>query len=248
MPTTADYLDDLVEQKKALATAISECGIEASEDETLNTLVPKVLNIKSSGDDRAFWNIYQDNGNRIDYNHAFAGVGWNDNTFKPCYDIKPKNAYMMFRESEITSLPEGINFDFSTCSDLSYTFSLCQISKLGTISVINCSSLANTFRSASLLKKIDLLVVDEKNKFSNAFYGCTSLEDIRVSGIIANNGFDISASLLLTVESLNSIINALADKSADKSTTWKVTLGATNLAKLTDEQKAVATNKGWILE
>ena len=45
-----------------------------------------------------------------------------------------------------------------------------------------------------------------------------------------------------------SIINCLKDYSTDTSgTSHTVTLGTTNLAKLTDEQKAIATEKGWSL-
>lgn len=54
-------------------------------------------------------------------------------------------------------------------------------------------------------------------------------------------GIDFSMSPLLTVESLINIINGLATASAT------LTLGSTNLAKLSDEQKAIATNKGWTL-
>lgn len=48
----------------------------------------------------------------------------------------------------------------------------------------------------------------------------------------------------LTVDSLLSLLNALADGVTDK--TCKI--GTTNLAKLTEEQKAIATDKGWTLE
>ena len=65
----------------------------------------------------------------------------------------------------------------------------------------------------------------------------------------------------LTVESLMNIINNLYDWSGNTDgkaplydgtmhsfgTTHKMSFGSTNLAKLTDEQKAVATNKGWTL-
>ena len=46
---------------------------------------------------------------------------------------------------------------------------------------------------------------------------------------------------LLTVESLMSIINALKTTT----TTKKLTLGSTNLAKLTSAQIKIATDKGW---
>ena len=45
MATTADYLNKLVEQKNALADNLVTKGVTATHDETLETLVPKVLNI-----------------------------------------------------------------------------------------------------------------------------------------------------------------------------------------------------------
>lgn len=48
----------------------------------------------------------------------------------------------------------------------------------------------------------------------------------------------------LTLESLLSLLNALADGVTDKT----CTLGAKNLAKLSETQKAIATSKGWTLQ
>lgn len=47
MATTADYLNKLVGQKNALADNLVTKGVTATHDETLETLVPKVLNISS---------------------------------------------------------------------------------------------------------------------------------------------------------------------------------------------------------
>lgn len=55
---------------------------------------------------------------------------------------------------------------------------------------------------------------------------------------------DFSSSSLLTHDSLMSIINKAADVNKNPQT---LTFGATNLAKLTDEEKAIAINKGWTL-
>lgn len=49
MATTAEYLNKLVEQKNALADNLMTKGVTATHDETLETLVPKVLDISSSG-------------------------------------------------------------------------------------------------------------------------------------------------------------------------------------------------------
>ena len=47
MSTTADLLNKLVSQKNTLADNLVEKGVEATHDETLETLVPKVLDISS---------------------------------------------------------------------------------------------------------------------------------------------------------------------------------------------------------
>ena len=45
MATTAEYLNKLVTQKNALADNLVTKGVSATHDETLETLVPKVLEI-----------------------------------------------------------------------------------------------------------------------------------------------------------------------------------------------------------
>lgn len=63
-------------------------------------------------------------------------------------------------------------------------------------------------------------------------------------------GYNVQYMTNLTVESLMNIINGLydfSDGTPHTTANTTMTLGATNLAKLTDEQKAVAIDKGWIL-
>ena len=50
MPTIAQQLQELVNQKAALATNLTAKGVQASSSEKLNTLVPKVLNIPTGTD------------------------------------------------------------------------------------------------------------------------------------------------------------------------------------------------------
>lgn len=50
MATTADYLNKLVSQKNTLADNLVTKGVSASHDETLDTLVPKILEISGSGE------------------------------------------------------------------------------------------------------------------------------------------------------------------------------------------------------
>ena len=102
----------------------------------------------------------------------------------------------------------------------------------------------------------------------NAFYGCTSLIDMTISNTVTKlgksvfincsnltnvtlgsgfncNGLDLSPSTKYSVDTLVAMLTALADRTGQ--TAYILTLGATNLAKLSDAQKAIATNKNWTL-
>ena len=57
--------------------------------------------------------------------------------------------------------------------------------------------------------------------------------------------FNLSNSTLLSESELVKIFNNLADLTNSSSQT--LTLGTTLLAKLTDEEKSIATNKNWTL-
>lgn len=80
------------------------------------------------------------------------------------------------------------------------------------------------------------------NVFDNCFHGCTALTTIN-GGIEARASLDLSPCTQLTHESLMNVINSIQTVT----TTQKLTLGATNLAKLTDAEKQIATDKGWTL-
>ena len=77
-------------------------------------------------------------------------------------------------------------------------------------------------------------------------FGDTSgLENITIGGEICSD-ISFSGNTKLTHDSLMSIINHLKDFSGT-TTTNTCTLGSRNLAKLTDAEKAIATEKGWTL-
>ena len=80
-------------------------------------------------------------------------------------------------------------------------------------------------------------------KTTMAFGGATALENIEFVPNTIPISIDFSYCKKLTHDSLMSIINGLAVVE----TTQTLTLGTTNLAKLTDEEKAIATEKGWSL-
>ena len=81
------------------------------------------------------------------------------------------------------------------------------------------------------------------------FHGCDSLKTINLEDGFNANEFSVQKTdgvyIELTQENLIDILNALKDRTDES--TYKIYLGASNLAKLTEEQKAIATNKNWTL-
>jgi hypothetical protein len=246
----------LDEMHSTLNNTLTSCN---EKFETTNELIDNintVLNskvINNSGYDE-FWDNFQDFGNRVNYERAFCG--FTNETFKPKYDIKPTHVYGLFWGCPATidlaaRLEElGITLDLSnggSGSGINYIFGSSKFIRIGVVDTRNMSSLPQTFQSCSNLITIDKLILKEDGSqtFQYTFGGCSSLENIVIEGKI---GQDVSfnASPKLTHDSLMSIINALYNYS-DTTTTKTLTLGTVNLAKLTDVEKAIATEKGWTL-
>lgn len=79
----------------------------------------------------------------------------------------------------------------------------------------------------------------------NCFYFCSALETVNLSTNFNCNGLNLSASTKFSVDTLVGMLNSLKDRTGE--TAYSLVLGATNLNKLTDEQKSIATNKNWVL-
>lgn len=201
----------------------------------------------------AFWGSYL---NRENFTRAFCGEGWNQTTFRPISDIKPIGggaATWMFRDfntgagsrMSLTKESIGVEIDLSGATgENGYVFYNAMISELGTIDVSNMSRFPYGLALCRAYT-VHKFVVSETVSLGNTFERMTSLEEIRFEGVIAKNGLNFQWSPL-SHDSLVSIINALKDYSEDTSgTTWTVTVGSTNYAKLTEEDLANILAKGW---
>ena len=197
----------------------------------------------------AFWDAYQLNGNRGVYEAAFAGQGWNDETFNPKYPIVVTgSSWNMFYSCNVKDGYDILkNMDFSKCTMLSSTFAQCHMKHLGTIDCRNVKSVSNLFYHARSLQTIDKIIVDADNTFSSLFDNTLSLENVAFDGEIGNNL--VMAGTYsgqkwgdkLTHDSLMSIINALSSSVSGKT----LTIGSTNIAKLTQDELDIAESKGW---
>ena len=203
-----------------------------------------------------FWDGIQNKGNRTHYFGGFYMAGGLDDWFYPKYDLNCTNCNSMFRGIVGTPIDLaqrleacGVVLDTSKATDMIFPFAFCTgIKRLPHISfesVTAASNMSAPFRGCTTLKTIDKVTLSRHANFpSTAFENCTALENITFD-TIAVNGLNLSW-CPLTHDSLMNTVNALEDKTSVGGT-WAVTLGATNLAKLTDTEKAIATNKGWTL-
>ena len=92
----------------------------------------------------------------------------------------------------------------------------------------------------------------------SSIFGSTGLSNLTDFGGFKNLGMAKSLSSPssnflthasnLTHESLMNVINNLYDRKSAGYSNLTIDFGSTNLAKLTDEEKAIATNKGWTLK
>lgn len=190
----------------------------------LNTIAENEQKVYEAGKqteyDR-FWDTFQRNGARTNYWGAFAY--WKDEIFAPTYPFNniDENNYM-FMGAGIPVIPRLV---FANNSGPTQTFY-----NNYTVHTIECIKLKE----------------DGTQKFHTTFQNCTNLKNITIEGKIGQNGFDVRWSTKLTHESLMSIINALYDYSADTSgTTWTLTIGSDNIAKLTEEELEMIRAKGW---
>ena len=152
--------------------------------------------------------------------------------------------------SSLKSIPQ---LDTSNSTSFNFCFGGC--SSLKSIPQLNTSkaqSVSYMFSSCSSLRSIPLLDFGKVTDVSNMF-GWGSINSLTDLGGFKNLKINFTDGLNhlpnLTVQSLMNVINNLYDFRAngDSTTTKTLQLGTTNLNKLTDEQKAVATNKGWSL-
>lgn len=187
---------------------------------------------------------------------------------KHCKDFSNMN--YMFGNCQ-SLLSEDIDFsllDFSNVTTMQYAFDKCYDLETIDLSYFKNNIVElfyNAFRNCSALKKLDLsgLEMDKADVLTNMFSNCTNLTELRgfknlgkgyteKTRNYSSYTLNLSACTKLTYESLMNVINNLYDLNltydvANGGTLYRqsLVLGVTNLAKLTEEEIAIATNKGW---
>lgn len=165
-----------------------------------------------------FWDNFQVNGTRTNYNHAFYSEFWR-NVFNPKYDIVPTDMTYMFgffnqkrtklNVAEILK-KNNVVLDFSKMTGWpTFVFYAAAISHLPKLDCSGLSGLAYWFGESGI-ENIEKLIVSENASFNNTFYKCYYLKHIIMEGCI-NYDIDFHYSGSLDKESIESIISILSE-------------------------------------
>ena len=160
----------------------------------------------------------------------FNAYAWSNQLFTRSY-FPYLSKVSFINCKNITSIGDSA---FRECSSLTTVNLPDSLTSIGSFAFRGCSSLT-TVELPDSLTSIG----------QDVFYGCASLTDVTIKIGFNCNNLNLSASNRYTAETIVSWLEALADRTGQ--TAYKLTIGTTNLNKLTAEQKAIATNKNWTL-
>ena len=153
-------------------------------------------------------------------------------------------SYLFNRCSSLTSIPL---LDTSNVTDMRKMFSDCaSLTSIPQIDTRNVTNMYQMFSDSASLTSIPLL--DTTNVTDMGYlFGWSTMDKLTDLGGFKNLSISVTSNFLdrcpkLTVESLMNVINNLATVSGKS-----LKFGSTNLNKLTAEQIAIATSKGWTL-
>ena len=168
---------------------------------------------------------------------------------------------LIVRSITSIDIPQGVtnigSQSFNQCRDLTSVTIPDSVTNIGSYAFCNCNSLvsvtipdsvtslqANTFINCNNLTTV-IIPSSVTRVAITTFSGCSNLTNVILGDGFNANSLDLSVSTLYSVDTLVAILNALADRTGQ--TAYTLTLGSTNLAKLSNEQIAIATQRNWTL-
>lgn len=163
-------------------------------------------------------------------------------TLKALLDAR-RTTYYLFYQYEGTSVDGLISYnDTSEVTNMDYTFlksnNLTSTPELDTSKV---TSMAGMFSNCIGLRSVAQLDASKCIDFSNMFFKCSMLNSIGLYGF--TRSIDISPTAL----GHDALVAFLNQAGTAYDSSQKITMGSSKLTLLSDEEKAIATNKGWQL-
>lgn len=203
-------------------------------------------------ENRHMWELIQNYGDKTTKTANFCSSCWNDETFKPIYTVYAHNTTFTdgldnnaSRHCEITDLRKetiNVDIDWSLNGNFNYILRRTPVKYVGVIDMTNASSGWCLFSGANVEEVERLILPITPIAFKDKGFRLNTLREIRFEGVFAGDAsFDHCP---LSYESIMSLFNCLQNLTGT-GTTYVLTLGTANLAKITDMEKAIATEKGW---
>lgn len=136
------------------------------------------------------------------------------------------------------TIPDSVTrieqYAFYNCTNLKSVIIPDAVTSIGKEAFRGCITLSNVTIPNSVTSIYDLV-----------FLNCARLENVIVGNGFNADNLNLSVSTLYSVDTMIAMFNALADRTGQ--TAYTLTLGDTNLAKLSNEEIAIATQKNWTL-
>jgi len=248
MATISDYLTQLQTDKQILVNNLVAKGVNATNEETFTSLVPKVADIQGGGSsfeitDASYLFYY---GVRADIINELCSM-----ISSSCTEF----SNMFYYASSLKDVPL---FDTSSGVYFSSMFYLCSsLTEIKQYDTSNGKEFQQMCRNNSALVTVAELDFSKAERLTQIFTGCTKLTNLggfknlgkayltTSSANYNNYKLELSNCPSLTHDSLMNVINNLYDIATKGCNTQSLVLGETNLAKLTEEEIQVAQLKGW---
>jgi len=255
----ADKLNYTLETKEAIKNAIKAKGVEVTDNDTFRSYADKISSIQvGSGDVSEYFNSTISDTLGGTTNPAWTKL------------LKKIPITARFLESDTTGLfayyPDipfpKINFNVKP-NFMNYMFNQCKCKNISFSSInenfdtSNVTSMASIFSNCTNVITIQGFNAKKVGNIGGAFSNCNALENLgrlenlgmAYSTTTSSNAYyyklDLHYSQNLTHASLMNVINNLYDIATKGCKAQSLQLGATNIAKLTEEEIAIATSKGW---
>lgn len=255
MGTTAEKFNYLNETKGLIKEAIKRKGVTVEDTDTFRSYADKIDNIDTGANlNDYFTDTIDSNGIRASIKkirklQSISGTSL-QNAFAYCRNLT---------ELDLSSLDTSNVTSLSGCFSECHSLASLNVSTWNTSNVTNISQIFYQVREITELdlSSWDLGKVNTISVLAFYQYGTSKLVNLKfgydlgkgylttASANYNNYQIDVSHHKNLSHDSLMSIINNLYDIATAGVQTQKLVLGATNLAKLSSEEIAIATNKGW---
>ena len=149
--------------------------------------------------------------------------------------------YLFSNNQKLKNIEYGENFDTSNVANMSYMYGNCPnlitIPKLNASKIINIYNFLNNSNTGSSME----FILETFGGLENLGMAYATTQSANYS----NYTLDLRYCPNLTHTSLMNVINNLYDIATKGCKAQSLQLGATNIAKLTEEEIAIATSKGW---